>query len=166
MGDVSQSAVGARGRATSSARLHDTSVDDRPDPSPGGNPSSPVPCDQWLWPGEPSFTEGFGWLGHGRLDLRVFEQDLWWVDITGSPPRIAAISADYRAAAIDILTASANYRYLKIAIRRWVTHAGATLYGLPAPPPDLDPDDGAARSPVEWLQGTPLMIALGSPPPT
>src|SRR4051812_37261241 len=55
---------------------------------------SPVPSDRRLWPHELPFT-AFGQLGVDRLDLRVFDQDTYWVDRTGDPHLLAEMSADY-----------------------------------------------------------------------
>jgi len=41
---------------------------------------SPVPDDTNLWEGEKPFT-AFGQWGSGRMDKRVFSQDVWWVDV-------------------------------------------------------------------------------------
>jgi hypothetical protein len=50
-------------------------------PSSSPFPSSPVPSDARLWPTGLPFT-AFGQFGDDRLDLRVFDQDVYWVDRT------------------------------------------------------------------------------------
>ncbi|TQL47399.1 hypothetical protein FB562_0457 [Homoserinimonas aerilata] len=39
----------------------------------------------------------------GLLDLRVFDQDLWWVDVVRRPHRVADMSGEYLANVIDSL---------------------------------------------------------------
>jgi hypothetical protein len=42
----------------------------------------PAATDVVLWPDELPFT-AFGQFGANFLDLRVFDQDIWWVDRDG-----------------------------------------------------------------------------------
>lgn len=60
----------------------------------GGFLPSPVPSDARLWPFELPFT-AFGHLGEGMLDLRVFDQDVYWVDRVGTPHLVSEMSRDY-----------------------------------------------------------------------
>lgn len=55
---------------------------------------SPVPSDEFLYEGEKPFT-AFGQWGEGHLDLRVFEQDVYWVNIQGVAFKIEEMSVDY-----------------------------------------------------------------------
>ena len=40
------------------------------------------------------FTD-FGQFGYGRIDKRVLEQDIYWVDIAGTPMFLVDMPADY-----------------------------------------------------------------------
>ena len=64
-------------------------------------PRSPVPSDRRLWPGELPFT-AFGQFGENMLDLRVFGQEVGWVDRRGRPHLIAQISDEYIANVISV----------------------------------------------------------------
>lgn len=75
------------------------------------HPPSPVPADRDLWLGEPPFTR-WGQHPHGILDLRVFDQDIWWVDITQQPHRIEEMSDAYVANVIGFLHRYRDYYYL------------------------------------------------------
>jgi len=57
------------------------------------NQSSPVATDHSLKKGYP-FTD-FGVLGEGALDVRVFEQDVFWVDVTGKPYFLIEMPTEY-----------------------------------------------------------------------
>ncbi len=55
---------------------------------------SPAPSDADLWPGEPPFT-AWGQCAEGAIDLRVFDQGIWWVDVTQRPHRLTEMSPQY-----------------------------------------------------------------------
>jgi hypothetical protein len=57
-------------------------------------PASPVLSDRWLFSDELPFT-AFGQHGHDQLDLRVFEQDIWWVDRYGQEHLLSEMTTDY-----------------------------------------------------------------------
>jgi hypothetical protein len=123
---------------------------------------SPVPADRDLWPGELPFT-AWGQREHGRLDLRVFDQDVWWVDIAQRPHRLAEMSGDYIANVIAFLEQDCDYFYAETTRRLALQMAGDLLLGRV-------PDEVVAReldapahtdlTPQEWLEATPLMRAL------
>lgn len=71
---------------------------------------SPVPSDRDLLPGELPFT---AWGQHptGWLDLRVFDQGVWWVDVHQHPHRIDEMSSDYRTNVISYLEERDEYFY-------------------------------------------------------
>ncbi len=71
-------------------------------------PASPVPVDAFLWADELPFT-AFGHLGEGQLDARVFEQDVWWVDIRGQEHLIKEMTLDYLNNVIKHLFANVNH---------------------------------------------------------
>lgn len=131
-------------------------------------PPSPVPSDEYLWPGEKPFT-AFGQYGDDALDLRVFEQDVYWVDRKGEPHLIVEMSDAYRANVIGFLRDHERFYYTLTLMRSITTMLGETALGrVPAEVlledlgvptlPDLEPD--------EWLESTPLMRALQRLTPT
>jgi hypothetical protein len=67
---------------------------------------SPVPSDEGNpWPERAPFT-AFGQRGEDQLDLRVFEQCVWWVDRHGVPHALETMSEQY------IETSSFSWTYL------------------------------------------------------
>lgn len=123
---------------------------------------SPVPADRDLWPGELPFT-AWGQHEHGTLDLRVFDQDVWWVDIAQRPHRIVEMSADYIGNVIDFLVADADYFHCATMRRELVSMAGDLLLGRV--PADLvaravGGPSLTALTAEEWLESTTLMRAL------
>ena len=123
---------------------------------------SPVPSDTDLWPGELPFTAS-GQHEHGRLDLRVFDQDIWWVDIAQQPHRLEQMSDEYILNVIDHLQTHVRGFY-RDTIRRGIFQMhGDMLLGristdVVAEALGATPLTGL--SPSEWLEGTPLMRAL------
>lgn len=72
-------------------------------------PASPVASDRWLFPDELPFT-AFGQYGFDRLDSRVFEQDIWWVDRSGQENLLTEMTSDYlRAVKFHQLTFGESY---------------------------------------------------------
>src|SRR5689334_17031807 len=65
-------------------------------------PPSPVPGDDRLWPFELPFT-AFGQFGENRLDLRVFDQDVYWVDRTGTQHLLREMPLAYVSNVIEFL---------------------------------------------------------------
>ncbi|WP_157682885.1 hypothetical protein [Nocardioides scoriae] len=134
------------------------------DPATGYLPS-PVPSDRRLWPGERPFT-AFGHLGVDMLDLRVFDQDVWWVSRVGEPHRLGAMSEEYVENVIAFLVECAETYFVETQ-RRWFiqTMGDQLLFGEPG----ADVLAVAAGAPVwsdldaiTWLESTPLMRALRS----
>lgn len=107
-------------------------------------PPSPVPSDSRLWPFELPFT-AFGQLGDDALDLRVFDQDVYWVDRHGNPHLLNEMSADYIRNVIDFLTGLWG-QYFADTQRRWFiqTLGDRLLFDEPG--------------------GDALAVALGGPP--
>ncbi|WP_160010049.1 hypothetical protein [Nocardioides sp. AX2bis] len=130
---------------------------------PGQYAPSPVPSDERLWPGELPFT-AFGQLGVDRLDLRVFDQDQWWVDRTGTPHLLQDMSVEYLGNVIEFLLEHRDGFYAD-TIRRWFVQSlgdqllfdepGGELLAAVAGGPDWD-----EVAPEEWLESTPLMRKL------
>jgi hypothetical protein len=125
-------------------------------------PPSPVPDDSYLQPGELPFT-AFGQFGTGGFDLRVFDQNVYWVDYQGQAHLLATMDLDY---ARNVLTMLQN-RSLELhraTIRRTIIQAACeALFGningeLLAG--ELGGGDVASVQPDAWLNSTPLVRAL------
>lgn len=123
---------------------------------------SPVPGDARLWPGELPFT-AFGQWGTDRMELRVFEQDVWWVDRLGRAHRIEEMTEQYRTNVVHFLREHVRALHAAVCREQLVSLAGEILLGLPgvertalaAGVPPL-----TSLSPEAWLEGTPLMRCL------
>lgn len=131
-------------------------------------PSSPVPADRWLFGGELPFT-AFGQHGKDALDLRVFEQDVWWVDRYGQEHLLTEMDTDYlRAVKFHMLRYSKNHhegakrRYsIELALiestmtkNSLVDYEGYRTHVLTKRDPRLVES-------FEWLEGTPLYKRIG-----
>ena len=125
-------------------------------------PPSPVPSDETLLPGELPFT-AFGQFGEGKMDNRVFEQDIYWVNVKGEAFLLEEMSSDYRCNVINFLLENCEYFHGWAALRSGIDALAAALRGevhaeiltreLGLPTLDeLDPHD--------WLESTPLMRRL------
>lgn len=119
---------------------------------------SPVPSDANLWPGEQPFT-AFGQFGRGKLDLRVFDQDIWWVDITGTPHRLDEMRFDYQSNVIMFLREHADGYHAATVIRSCLQTVSDALGGHD-PVTGLDARVIAAQDPLTWLEQTPLLRRL------
>jgi len=127
-------------------------------------PPSPVPGDDDLWPGETPFTN-FGQFGIDMLDLRVFDQDVYWVDRFGRPHLIAEMTDDYIANVIAHLeehVVSFYYGSLQRSLGQMVGDAilgrlNADVVASAAGAPGME-----ELTPTQWLEGTPLMRRLRS----
>lgn len=127
-------------------------------------PPSPVPSDAFLWPGEKPFT-AFGQFGHGSMDNRVFDQDIYWVNVHGEAFVLSAMSGTYRRNVIAFLIRDAAYFHANAALRSMVTAYTDALLGRVSG--ELLADElGVVRTidlnPLEWLESTPLMRRLRS----
>lgn len=89
---------------------------------------SPVPDDRDLAPDELPFT-AFGQFGPGALDLRVFDQDRYWVDHAGVGHRIDAMDDNYRGNVVAMLAARAEQFHAASLRRAHVHGAWALLHG-------------------------------------
>jgi hypothetical protein len=97
------------------------------------------------------------------LDLRVFDQAVWWVDIEQRPHRLEDMTREYVLNVIDFLETHAVYYFAASQLREVVQRLGDHLLGrlstseiaekLGAPPL-------SSLTPTEWLEATPLMRAL------
>lgn len=137
-------------------------------------PPSPVPSDRNLWPGEKPFT-AFGQWGEGKMDNRVFDQDIYWVDVKGNPHLLEDMSDEYRMNVIMFLRDNMAYFGANAAIRM-VSELLGNIYIAPAGYCDTEETYRAAENflaadtPEEWLESTPLMRRLrhltNTQPPT
>jgi hypothetical protein len=127
-----------------------------------GYETSPVPSDADLWPGELPFT-AWGQYEHGSLDLRVFDQDVYWVDIAQVPHELDQMSDDYIANVIGFLEREASYFHTQTMLRMAIQVVGDLELGR-LPGDLLAEAIGAPRldelTPAEWLEATPLIRAL------
>jgi len=125
-------------------------------------PPSPVPGDDRLREGELPFT-AFGQFGPGWFDLRVFDQDMYWVDQHGFPHLIAGMSAAYRYAVLRMLDDRAAEFHAAVSghlavqalddLRNGEPNGDLLALALGVPfPAHLEPRD--------WLESTPLMRRL------
>lgn len=124
---------------------------------------SPVPSDRRMWPGELPFT-AFGQYGVDALDLRVFDQDVWWVDRTGAPHLLAEMSLDYIGNLIAFLHEQRDMYFFDTR-RRWFiqTVGDQVLFGDPGADVLAVAAGGPRWSDLDaevWLESTPLMRAL------
>jgi hypothetical protein len=126
-------------------------------------PPSPVPGDSRLRPFERPFT-AFGQFGEDTLDLRVFDQDVYWVDRHGKPHLLNEMSANYIRNVIEFLTGLRD-QYFADTQRRWFiqTLGDQLLFDEPggeALAVALGGPSWGALGAEEWLESTPLMRAL------
>jgi len=126
-------------------------------------PPSPVPSDSRLWPFERPFT-AFGQFGDDMLDLRVFDQDVYWVDRHGAPHLLNEMSTDYIENVIDFLMGLRD-QYFADTQRRWFiqTLGDQLLFDEPGGETlaaALGRPSAGALTAEDWLESTPLMRAL------
>jgi hypothetical protein len=126
-------------------------------------PPSPVPSDRDLWPGELPFT-AFGQWGEGHLDLRVLDQDVYWVDRHGTPHHLTTMTPTYRASVLAHLLEHVHSYWLATCRREVLQCVGdAWLHGtlggelMAAALGALRTSDLEPRA---WLESTPLMRRL------
>jgi len=89
---------------------------------------SPVPSDMDLWPGELPFT-AFGQFGPDSMDLRVFDQDAYWVDRSGDPHRIESMGREYVENVTRMLLERADEFHVAYQLRECLQSAGDALLG-------------------------------------
>lgn len=135
-------------------------------------PSSTVPRDQLVGPGEHPFT-CFGQFEDGMIDLRVFDQEpstaaecdgIYWVDRSGAPHLVSDMSEDYVRNVIAFLTEHCEVFYLESA-RRAILQSlcDQVLTGQPSGEVLLTLIGGATWSdltPAHWLESTSIMRLL------
>jgi hypothetical protein len=124
---------------------------------------SPCPDDTDLWEGvEQPFT-ACGQFGIDMLDMRVFSQEVWWVDRLGRPHRLDDMSQEYRRNVLTFLLHSARQRWLDEVRNESLTALtdaarGKASYAV------IAHDAGAPRvadlDPLSWLESTTLIRRL------
>lgn len=97
------------------------------------------------------------------MDNRVFEQDVFWVNVRGEAFRLTEMDAGYRRNVIQFLLENVEYFHAESALREALEATDAFvegeltgsllafLLGCPAI---------GVLSPREWLESTPLMRRL------
>lgn len=128
--------------------------------------SSPVTSDQFLWDDEKPFTD-FGQYGEDKIDIRVFEQDVWWVDRTGEPHLLREMSQEYLDNVLEYLYSNVEYFHTASSLRFDIEQL-LTMLPTPGAPANMEayleyvngkasPDELVA---AEWLNSTPLVKRL------
>jgi hypothetical protein len=123
---------------------------------------SPVPSDADLRDGELPFTM-FGQFGPDMLDMRVFDQAVWWVDRLGRPHRLEAMSMVYRCNVIAFLVKSVEQRWLDEVSREALTAITDAILGkvsFPVLARQAGLDLTVDVDPETWLESTPLVRRL------
>ena len=129
-------------------------------------PPSPVPSDAHLEDDELPFT-AFGQFGPDSMDLRVFEQDIYWVNAQGNPFRLDEMSQEYRLNVINFLFNEAEYLYVSM-VKKYAVELLIQLKESGTGSLDSEnPVFVAAmtmneQNPVEWLNSTPLIRRLSA----
>lgn len=105
---------------------------------------------------EKPFTD-FGQFGEGKLDLRVFNQDIHWVDVHGTAHLINDMDVDYRRNVIIHLLTNARFFQSGLLKEQMIVTLGKALgYEIES----SFSADVAEKESLEWLEETPLMIRL------
>jgi len=123
---------------------------------------SPVPGDSDLWPGELPFT-AFGQFGRGRLDLRVFDQARYWVDMHGAPHEISEMPKEYVENVITMLSDRSTEFYSVSMLRCALQILGDVVLGRTNGDLLANEVGGAELGELDhdvWLEATPLMRTL------
>lgn len=121
-----------------------------------------MPADTDLLVGEMPFT-AWGQYATGILDLRVFDQGVWWVDFHRQPHRLTTMPLEYLLNVISFLESHAAQFHLATQHRLLVESVTAIWAGR-------TPTEwcalAAGATPLSlvtasvWLESTPLMRAL------
>lgn len=123
--------------------------------------ASPVPADKFLWADEKPFTS-FN-KTEGQLDLRVFEQDVWWVDIHGQEHLLNEMSREYLQNVLTHLFTHVDYFYTGSCLRMKIEQVLALLpiFGAPENIEEYaayvaHKESPLTKAPGKWLMDTPL----------
>jgi len=124
-----------------------------------------VPTDMFLIGTDRPFTD-FGQFGEGQLDIRVFEQNIWWVDIKGKPFFIQDMSLKYVKNVIRHIIKHVDVFYQGAVNRYELLLACVAEVELIYPNVEeylfllQQFHNPKGKLPSVWLLNTPLMIAL------
>lgn len=101
------------------------------------------------------FTD-FGQFGPGSVDLRVFDQDEWWVDRWGNPHRISDLTAEERREVTSICLRQAESWWPQAAFNQLCVLTYEQVGGL------FDRGDAliAELQPQDWVRRSVLFRAL------
>lgn len=136
--------------------------DKLPEPAAPWFPPSPVPQDVDLWPGDLPFT-AFGQFGPDAMDLRVFDQDVYWVDRIGDPHLIDEMGAEYVGKVRAMLLDRVDEFHSATVLREYAQSAGDALHGRVSGGvlvEDLGIGSLRQTDALTWLRSTPLMRRL------
>lgn len=128
------------------------------------NLENPVEADKYLSEGEIPFTD-FGQGDYGTLDIRVFMQDIYWVNIAGKPFLLSDMEEDYLNNVLSLLFDNAQSYYSTIA-RWYMLELLSIVNGVIEPPWEYlekTKDVSAAlllTTPHGWLSDTPLVLKI------
>lgn len=126
-------------------------------------PNSPVPSDTDLYPDDLPFT-AFGQFGEDQLDLRVFEQNIYWVNRFGEPFLLVEMTQEYLQNVLVYLYRSVGSLYLGVLNKTMIEIVFDSINGLPNG--DLISHEMGTgitkQNPVEWLASTALMRKINS----
>lgn len=99
----------------------------------------------------------FGQFGEGKLDLRVFTQDTYWVDVHGKAHFINEMSEGYRRNVIIHLLTNARFFHLGLVREQAIVALGQAFgYEVES---SFEPNIAEIEA-LEWLESTPLMAHL------
>jgi hypothetical protein len=124
-------------------------------------PMSPVPGDASLPEDELPFT-AFGQFGADSLDLRVFEQDKYWVNREGKPFLLEEMDRDYLLNVMTFLFDGASYFHLMMLRKTVIEVLSDALNGVENPEILAVQTSNSISDvePVQWLNSTPLVRKL------
>jgi hypothetical protein len=105
----------------------------------------------------------YGQFGHGKLDLRVFDQAEVWVDRFGQPHQIAEMEREYIANVRWMLLSRCEEFHLSCALLETLSEAEKVLHGdvtWLSLREELGMLAVCEMDPVTWLHSTALWRAL------
>lgn len=99
------------------------------------------------WEDEPDDAPPFEqWdqVGYGKIDLRVFVQNRWWVDVRRVPHEISEMSFEYLTNVVSMLIRLVDQHHSAFVLSRDWDEASEVVL----------------MEPLEWLEATVLMQAV------
>lgn len=129
-----------------------------------------VPFDKFLFDFEKPFTD-FGQYGFDVLDLRVFQQNIWWVNVNGTPFLIKEMSPEYLSNVLSYLVERVDGYYVGTMKYYAICLLGVKLgakagFSMPNNVEEFEVllkaeiKNIKGQTPLEWLESTPLWVAL------